>query len=277
MTNHELEVESNKGNMHTAFVLGERYYDADDTDKAKKWFIKAVEQCHPEAAINLFEIYYRSGLQLPRGQKKQQNDLNAFLLTKIAADQGHPIARMNLGQFYISGYGTSKNIAEGIKTWDALANEEDQSRKYEIAINYFEHKMWDKSIEWARRSADEGFVIAHHLLARFYHDGLGVEKNMSQAYSVLTKAFDQCYTMNSDMQNEVNSDYVQAIKHFNDQEYEQSFKMAKVAEGEGFVIANHLLARLYHDGLGVEENIIQAYAHLNKGFIQCVGIKEEVE
>jgi len=68
---------------------------------------------------------------------------------KMAADQGHPAARYNLGLCYKKGKGVEKDINE--------------------AINYF------------LLSAEQGHVLSQAILGWCYENGEGVEINIKEA------------------------------------------------------------------------------------------------
>lgn len=79
----------------------------------------------------------------------RQDYESAFAGFRVLAEQGHPIAQLNLGLMYKSGHGTNKD--------------------YRAAVS------------WFTKSAKVGYPRAQRELGVMYLDGLGVQKNLEDA------------------------------------------------------------------------------------------------
>ena len=86
-----------------------------DIPKAIDLFKQAAEKGHLTAQLNLTKIYYR-GYKVQKGYHVRKNSKKAFYWATIAANQNNSEAQCYLGEMYLKGKGTRKDIKTGV-TW----------------------------------------------------------------------------------------------------------------------------------------------------------------
>ncbi|KAH7035364.1 uncharacterized protein B0I36DRAFT_429504 [Microdochium trichocladiopsis] len=125
-----------------------------DEGYAAELFTQAAELGHPEASFRMGDAYEHGTLSCPRDPA-----LSVHFYTG-AADRGHPGAMMGLCAWYMVG-------AEPVL-------EKDEEEAY----------------EWARRSAELGFVKAQYAVGYFTEMGIGCRRDILEANVWYVKAAD---------------------------------------------------------------------------------------
>jgi len=155
------------GDVESEFRAGVDYQlglgVAADAAKAAKWYYKAVEKKHPGAAANL-----------------------AGLLSSGTA-------------------GVEKNIDEAIQYYRIAASSDDRLAKlaaYNLGCELLDRNRHDptqrkptpaeqaEGVKWFQRSAELGWPPAMQRLSNAYRFGIGVTRNMDEAYKWCSKAAD---------------------------------------------------------------------------------------
>ena len=130
-----------------------------DPVQAIAWFLKAAEQNHVEAQINLGLIY-------GNGQGVAENFKEAFRWFRLAALQGNAMAQAKLGELYLTGY------------------EENRSGR-----------DLDQAAIWFRKGAEQGDPLAQDRLASLLREGKGMPVDLVQAVGWQKKAAAQGFEL----------------------------------------------------------------------------------
>jgi len=135
-----------------------------DYKKAIEWIRKAAEQGYNPAQYVLGN-YYAEG-------KGVEKDINiAILWYQRAADQGHIRAKYLMDDVY----GTEEHK---IKVFEQLSNEAENGNamaQFNLAFCYINGKGTrqdnGKAIDWLKKSAEQGFILAKDLLSKLNKNG----------------------------------------------------------------------------------------------------------
>jgi TPR repeat protein len=192
--NHETEIGSNpnrsdprESKVYHAYEslkiyhMGLSYLERQDYQSAFEFFESAAEQRAYAPAMHELGHMYAQGLFVTANQDQ------AVLSYKSAANSQHTPSQMLLYQKYQSGDGVIKNNAESIN-WlkQAVANKHPEAlvelaKLYETGSNneitYDIKAAYDLYFEAALLDNAE----ARYNLARFYEQGLGVERDLDEA------------------------------------------------------------------------------------------------
>ena len=96
----------------------------------------------------------------------------AFVLSKLAADQGYASAQSNLGLLYYNGKGIEKDLKRAKDLWELAGNQKQVDAQCNLADMY-EHGegmsiSLKKAKEWYAKAADQGDEHAIKELARLH-------------------------------------------------------------------------------------------------------------
>ncbi len=151
------------------------------------------------------------------------DQFEAFKWLQKSAEQGLASAQYNLGYCYKYGYGVEPNQQLAEQWYLKAAAQNHVMSYYELGISYYDLHEYDLAIEWLRKgseegnlksafalanilaefgdyseafelflyAAEEGHMYAQELLANYYIDGLGVEKDDSKGVYWHTKSAEQ--------------------------------------------------------------------------------------
>ncbi|WP_162913288.1 tetratricopeptide repeat protein [Rhodospirillaceae bacterium SYSU D60014] len=121
-----------------------------DSGEAAQWYHRAIAQGHPDAAYHLGMIYHM-------GDPSEQDPVEAVRWYRFAAERGKAEAQFLLGDIYHYG-------------WNG------------VSISITEAQHWYKRAA-ATLQADiaNGEVYGQYFLARLYHAGQGVARDMREA------------------------------------------------------------------------------------------------
>jgi TPR repeat protein len=128
--------------------------------------------------------------QAENGDANSQNELagfyfsqgtydKAFLWVKKAAEQGLPIAMVNIGKMYNDGIGTPKDTVAAINLFA-------ESIGFGLSV-----PVQDLDINDIRTSAKNGNANAQLLFGLCYGDGINIEQNVRQSVHWYNKAAEQ--------------------------------------------------------------------------------------
>lgn len=180
-------------------------------------FRETAEAGNEEGAFNLAVAY-----ELGHGTKRDME--KAFHWYKLSAEKDDSSAMYELAHCYLAGTGTSKNFDQTLfwikkavaannpdavnflgsyfqgkgddkkafSLFQKAAKEGNADAQYNLGICYYEGKGTQKSlasaIEWLNKSAEQENISALMKLAELYANGIGGEKNKSQAARLRQKA-----------------------------------------------------------------------------------------
>jgi TPR repeat protein len=111
------------------------------------------------------------------------------------AEQGDPVAQVNLGQLYLAGHGVPQDRTKAAQWFLRAAEQGDAEGQQRLSMAYMigDGVPMDtaEAVKWARRSAEQGHRTAQFGLGVLYLRGLGIERNVPEAIQWLTRASDQ--------------------------------------------------------------------------------------
>ena len=143
-----------------------------DIPQAYQWFLKSAQDNDPEA-------YYQLALLYLDGTSIAKDIPLAEKLLLKAAEHQHPLALIKLGDFHRLGLGESKNLREAAYFYHRAIETHDPSVQHYIATLVL-NKNWQGGydpIYLMTLSAEQGFIPAQLILAKFYHHGIHVKAN----------------------------------------------------------------------------------------------------
>ena len=178
---------ANLGHPYSQFEVGQFYRLAvgghiqRDIDEAIRWYEMAASNplSKGNAENELGRIY-------ESGQFKTQNPEKALSYYKAGAMKGYYMAQSNYAAMLYNGAGVKRNIPESIK-WLTLAAKQDYPvAQHNLALAYKRGRVTGKPdyvsfLDWAHKSARQGFLPAMVDLGNFYRSGEGGEVDNKQA------------------------------------------------------------------------------------------------
>lgn len=171
------------GDTDSQYELGLEYLNGNnlkqDYSLAIKWIRLAAEKRYPDACYSLGQIYdYGNGVA--------KDDAESFKWYLIAAQENHTEARRTLGYAYKYGTnGVKKDLKEAAKWFETIAESYgNKTVMMDLAGIYDELKEYTKAEKLYRESLDgyEPAIPSAAKLAFYYYNGLGVKKNLEEAY-----------------------------------------------------------------------------------------------
>jgi TPR repeat protein len=162
-------------------VLGNMYREGFEVPKDPKEAMRMYQlswgQGYSRAASNIADIHYR-------GDGVPKNPAEGFKWLKMAVESGHAPSQLRLGIVYREGDGTPKNDDEAIRLLTPFATQGDAVAMAELADGYrrtFDKKDFNRSFDWASKSAEKGHRGGQEILGQLYLNGQGVERSFSKA------------------------------------------------------------------------------------------------
>ncbi|MCL4456380.1 MAG: sel1 repeat family protein [Nitrospirae bacterium] len=141
------------------FVLADDFdeavsaYEAGDYQKAYNLLLKEAEKNNPVAQYNLGFMN-----QAGKGVKGvRENYKEALKWYRLAAEQGHLDAQINLGYMYHNGMGMLKDYKEAIKWYKLAAEKGNALAKCNLAEMYAAGWGTKKDFSIAKKLAKEGY------------------------------------------------------------------------------------------------------------------------
>ena len=167
---------------------------------AREYFERKEAKSLPEALYN-YGYMEENGL---RGSKKNQAETKepklreACRLYRLAADQGLPEARNNLGRMYELGLGVGRDDREACNWFEKALDQKglpeaqfNLGRMYELGFGVGQDHA--EACKWYRKAADQGHTRAQCNLGVMYKDGCGnaIEQSKVKARYWYHKAAEQ--------------------------------------------------------------------------------------
>ncbi|KAG0327742.1 hypothetical protein BG000_000812 [Podila horticola] len=231
------------GEVEAQLVLARMYekgmgtVDQSDVD-AFSWFLRAAKQGNVEAKLSVAVMYgeadqevaaaqFTLGLLHAYGAGVEQNDQEAFIWIRMAAEQGHVEAQKNLAVLYRTGQGVDKD--------DSMAT------------------------SWFRRAAEQGDAVAQHSLGVAYAHSKGIQQSHTEAFRWFRKAAEQGH---ADSQRNVGVMYAngQGVAR----NPTAAFDWTRKAAEQGNVAAQIFLGSLYYSGQGTRQSLVEALSWMDK-------------
>jgi TPR repeat protein len=181
-----------KGDTKAQYQVGMFYFRGNDSVHAKEWFGKSAEKLYPPA-LTYLALIYENGLA---GTKDYQN---AFQYLKEACDSGYADAQLEMGYYYMAGWGTKADSSLAEKWFRKAAAQDQPLAINNIAFAYLRGYMGlPKSAELALpyliKAADMGVSKAQFEMGLLYQNGgAGLEVDTEKAFRWYDKAAKQLY------------------------------------------------------------------------------------
>ena len=170
------------GITFASYKLAVCYSEIEDWGNAFCWLKKAAEQGIVDAQDSL-GCWYTHG-----GYGVEQDDTKAVEWYSKAAENGSPLAHLNLAICYREGHGVEQDIDKAIELYTKAAELGDEKAPYELALFYEELEDTENALKWFTNAAEKGEKWAYYNLGGYYQKfgdkyeyGKGCEKDHSQA------------------------------------------------------------------------------------------------
>ncbi len=207
------------GNIEAQYNVGRIYYNGDGVPEDKA---QAAEWFRQAAEQGHVRAQHALGVMNNQGDGVPEDKVLAALWFTLSAEQGYAPSQSSLGERYFQGEGVPQDYAQ--------------------------------AVQWYTRAAVQDDAYAQYRLSHMYYNGTGVSKNDNQGFLWLTRAYEQgFYLAAPDLMIRYSEDFggvpentVQAVQWF-----------TRAAE-QGDSFAQHILGKMYADGMNVPEDDAQA-------------------
>ncbi len=203
-----------KGHLDSQYNLAVMLYTGKgiprDKAEAIYWFVKAAEGGDETAQYNL-GVLFSTDKDLPNEYPKMDkgeiyfevankgatsNKEKAFKWYKMAAEQGHVSAQLNLGVIYNQGIGVKRNYAEAARWYEKAAAKGNKKGQLNLGILYDLGRGVKKDLVKAagfyKKAAKQGMRDAQYNLGIIYYNGEGgVKQDYAESYAWLSLATEQ--------------------------------------------------------------------------------------
>lgn len=243
------------GDPDAQYELGTFYVDGDlldeDYDEAFKWLSKSAEQGNTDPC-NYLGVMYEHGYGTEPDMEK------AIGYYQDAVNAHDVDAYYNLAVCYFNGNGIKKDRKKAISLFNRAAKHgnldamECLAECYESGLGVKENLPI--SYEWYNKAAKGGLPVAMYNVGKCYENGKGTKKNRKRAFDWYQKAAAEGWIP---AMNDIGIFYADGVLgEVNAREAFEWFQ--KASEDESYAPALLNLAKCYEDGLGTEENIVEA-------------------
>lgn len=119
------------------------------------------------------------------GRGVVQDDIEAFIWYRKAAQQGHARAQFKLGLAYANGRGVEKNDVEAVSWYLKAALQGLANAQSALAVRYSNGRGVDfddrQAAYWYKKAAEQGHTMSCNNLQRCYREGKGVDLDLKLA------------------------------------------------------------------------------------------------
>lgn len=221
---------------------------AADKVKALELYKKSAEKSYIPAMLKVAGLYHS-------GEIVEQDQKVYFLWLSKAAEFGSAEAQNKLGVCYSDGIGTEKNPIEAKKWYEYAVMLGNVYAMDNLALTSWEENDTATAVKWTRMAAENGMAAAQCRLGEYYHNAIGVDKDMEQA--------EYWYKQSANQGNPNACDYLGVIC-FNRKDYSGSLHYAQEALKNGSVNVYNNLGFLYEFGYGVDQDLAMAVQYYQK-------------
>ena len=264
-----------QGNAEAQGSLGYCYGTGSGTAKneaeAFKWYKKAVEQGDMNAQENIASYYRKAAEQGDAdaqynfgkcyeyghgiGIKKDINE--AIKWYQKAAEQGHSDAQKSLDEAKRKAERNAKRKAKRAEEKRKQETEEISKRKiqeeveksYNLGVEYYNNKRYSEAIEYFKKAAELGSIMAHTYLGICYH--------YTQKYTDAVE-HNKIAAEQGEINAQINLGKSYYAGHGIKQNYAEAFKLFKNAAEKGNEEAQRLVGECYLHGNGTTLDIDEA-------------------
>ncbi len=258
------------GDSRAQFALGLMFDGGNGVPLDKKeafgWYLKSAQNGNGKAQYNLALMYYN-------GEGIEKDIIEAVDWFKRAASsgiataaekmqalavQGVPEAQFQLANMYRTGTGVTKDPQEAGRWYHAAAENGNLSAQFNLALllelGQEKSQNYVEAISWYQRAAESGHAKAQYNLGLMYATGKGLDQDPEKAKHWFGKAAAQ-HNASAELALAVLN-----LKETNAGNYADTVKLFEQAAKQGNAQAQHQLGYAYYEGLGVEADMVQAYA-----------------
>lgn len=127
----------------------------------------------------------------------EKNLTEGFRWALKSAEQGYAPAMVSVGKHLFYGWGVAEDHAEAMQWMNKADETGEADASFHIAMAYLSGTGVEKSdteaVRWLKKGAEAGSKYAQHRLARRYRLGRGVEKDEEQAFKLYLSSASQGY------------------------------------------------------------------------------------
>lgn len=184
----------------TELAIGHIYGDFGSVDLslAAPWLQKAVRQNYPEAQYFMARLYDDLAEEHGLEDRFVADERDVFNLYAAAAQQGYSPAKKELGQCYLEGFGTDKNLEQALAWYSESAQEGFDDAQWEFAVLLaglddevnFPYEP-EAALTWFRAAAEQGDDEYQLGFAEYLYHGEGIPQNISEAIYWCQQAVEQ--------------------------------------------------------------------------------------
>lgn len=252
------EKAANNGDAQAMLYLGECYELGEGVQQD---FDKSLNYKANAANAGFAEAQYQLGLLYTDAADKGDNNLyrDAINWFQKAADQGHILAQLELGNLVYDGKGVNPNYEYAAKLYESAAEQDIEQAQLMLGYMYYcgigvaeDHS---KSLNYFYKAATNGNPIAQCEVGKAYEYGKGVDQDLSIAIEWYTKSATQGYA---------DAQYCMGLYFYNraessDYERVENYKAAidwfQKASHQNDAESKYYLGKCYSEGKGVLKNI----------------------
>ena len=170
------------GDGNKSFIIKRKCFD-----EMLRWYTLSAEQGNPKAQSALGN-YYTTCLD------EKENREKGIELLRCAVEQGEPSAHFALGRCYLHGMGVEKDMDKAIKLLKVALLEGGYTDALHLVADCYtleDVKRDESTLNWISDSADFDNSYAQYLLGECYLQGIWVQKDTKQAFSLFLRAAEQ--------------------------------------------------------------------------------------
>ena len=243
---------SRQGNADCQFYIGKHLFE-------QQQYVDAIQQLYAAAsqadyrAMALYSVCQIYGLGL------EEDPIEGYqTLKKATALSDWPDGYLYLGICRMEGTGCRQNEEMAVEFLDSAATKGNATAMYELSMCLRKGLGCDidtaRANYWMIRSANAGYAMALNELGDMYEEGVFLGKNLVKAA--------ECYQQGINICGDPSSYCNLGLLYENglgvEQDAVNAFQLYSKAAAQGSGRGKLMVANCYIEGIGVEENIIEA-------------------
>jgi TPR repeat protein len=116
------------------------------------------------------------------------NDAEAFRLTRIAAEDGMHDAVLAMGWFYLNGVGVEADENEAIRWYRKSARQGEPRAMFSLGYIAYFRNDYSEAIIWFERALSKNHHRSNFWIGKMYWRGQGLERDRKRAQSYFARA-----------------------------------------------------------------------------------------
>lgn len=167
-----------QNNATAQYSLSNLYLEKHQFDDAIKWLQVLSDAGYPLATAKIAEIYEK--------EKKYQNAILQFKYYKLAVKQGDDDSLEKLGDLYLNGIGTEKNISLAIEFLKKASDHAVGHSTAKLGTIYYEGNGIPKNYKLAQQYYEQALIMGDYtvygnLINLYSVGGYGIDKNQEKS------------------------------------------------------------------------------------------------